>query len=626
MPRRLRPIVVHPPALREVTVLRIAEVTPNLRRVTFTGDQLGGFSPGEGAVVPPFVSSGFDDDINLIFPYPGETEPVLPHFVEGRWVAPPGRRPLGRHYTVRRHDPSTRELDVEFVRHGVGVAASWAWRARPGDVLHLGGPSSSQSLPEGFDWLLVAGDDTAVPAVARLLEELPDAARAQVFLEVARASDRQTLRDLPGVTVRWLVREDPGAPLLLDAVRSAGWWDGSAFAWVAGEQSVVRDLRRHLVDVRELPKDHIDFVGYWKRTAAVATTDDPSLPQALQAEEAEERVHQQSQLLPPLALRLAVELGIGELLVDGVDTAAALAARTGTVEWALRKFLRYLETIGILTSEADRYALTDSGEELTQDWMIEMLRPGGVAAQLEQGFRGLGEAVRTGQASLAAVTGRDFVDLRSDPDFERSFLDDRADGAEYLAAPLAAARALGGIDHLVVHSDIAGAVAAAVTGTHPLARITIVASAAQATWLADDLPRTLTGVDAGRVRVVEKSQADTIGPVDAVLLVDRLAQQTDLAAAQLLRRVADSVVPGGRVLVFEETLDVDDVDDHEAEIDLLNLTVHGSGFRSDAELEALVADAGLRTAEAEQCAWGMLRTLVPRARPHGTEYTCHSSA
>ncbi len=613
MPRRARSTTVHTAALREVRVLRIEDVTPGLRRVTLTGDQLGAFSPGEGEVIPEFASTGFDDDIRMIFAHPGQREPVLPYFQGGTWHAPKDPRPLGRYYTVRRWDPVTRELDVDFVKHGVGVAATWAYRAQPGDRVHFGGPSASQGLPEGFDWLLVAGDDTAAPAIARLLEELPDDARGQVFIEVADLAHRQPLRELPGVEVTWLSRAGAaaGGTLLLDAVQGASWWDGSVFAWVAGEQSAVRDIRRHLVQDRAVPKGDIDFVGYWKRTAAPALAEDPSLPDPEQEDDSFERFHHKSEILPPLAIRVAIELGLGELILAGVRTPAALAQRTGTVEWALRKFLRYLETIELVSSRDDEYTLTASGEELAEAWMIRVLHPGGVTARLEQGLFGLAESLRSGEASYASVTGRDIASLRSDAAFERELLDERSEGAEYLAGPLVAAAPLDGAAHVLIDSDIAGAVASLVAQAHPDTEVTILASAAHAAWLRDDLPATISDpTQAARVRVVEED-ADTSAAADVVLVVDRLADHPDAEAAALLRRHADRLAPGGRLLVSEDTLDLADVDDHDAEEDLLRLTVNGSGYRTDLEIDALIGRAGLKAIATERFGWrGLLRTLV----------------
>ncbi|MET0796790.1 MAG: siderophore-interacting protein [Rhodococcus sp. (in: high G+C Gram-positive bacteria)] len=177
MPRNTRPTTAYPVTLRELEVCRVADVTPGMRRVTLTGTQLETFTNADGHVEPAFTSTGFDDDIRLLFAYPGETDPVLPVMVDGSVTFAAGRRPLARAYTVRRYDPRTRELEVDFVVHGSGVATAWARGAGPGDRMHIAGPSVSQGLPEDCEHLLVVGDETALPAIARLLEGLPADAR-----------------------------------------------------------------------------------------------------------------------------------------------------------------------------------------------------------------------------------------------------------------------------------------------------------------------------------------------------------------------------------------------------------------------------------------------------------------
>lgn len=272
MPRNTRPTTAYPVTLRELEVCRVADVTPGMRRVTLTGTQLETFTNADGHVEPAFTSTGFDDDIRLLFAYPGETDPVLPVMVDGSVTFAAGRRPLARAYTVRRYDPRTRELEVDFVVHGSGVATAWARGAGPGDRMHIAGPSVSRGLPEDCEHLLVVGDETALPAIARLLEGLPADARGQVFVEIADSAHIQSVRELPGVSVTWLPREgaEPGTTsLLLDAVTAAEWCDERVFAWLAGEQATVRSLRRYLIRDRGIAKTDIDFTGYWKRGEAV---------------------------------------------------------------------------------------------------------------------------------------------------------------------------------------------------------------------------------------------------------------------------------------------------------------------------------------------------------------------
>lgn len=267
MPQSFRPKTEYPVALRELEVLRVTDVTPGMRRVTLTGAQLGAFTTPDGLRNVAFASTGFDDDIRLLFAYPGEREPVLPVIVDGRVTFAPGRRPLARAYTVRRYDRHAREIDVDFVLHGDGVATTWARIARPGDRIHVAGPSTSLNVPVGVDHLLVAGDETALPAIARLLEELPADTRAEVFIEIAEDAHRQPLHEPPTVSVTWLSRRGAAAgttSLLSDALCSANWPDDSVFAWLAGEQATIRSLRRRLVHERGIPKTSIEFAGYWK--------------------------------------------------------------------------------------------------------------------------------------------------------------------------------------------------------------------------------------------------------------------------------------------------------------------------------------------------------------------------
>jgi len=119
------------------------------------------------------------------------------------------------------------------VKHGLGTATTWAYRAQPGERIHIAGPSSSRSLPEGAERLLIAGDDTATPAIARFLEDLPADARGQVFLEVAEESHVYD----PNMEVTWLPRNGVSAEastFLADAVAAADWQRGQCFAWLAG--------------------------------------------------------------------------------------------------------------------------------------------------------------------------------------------------------------------------------------------------------------------------------------------------------------------------------------------------------------------------------------------------------
>lgn len=129
------------------------------------------------------------------------------------------------------------------------------------------------------DWHLIAGDETALPAIAAILEALPDGTRARVVVEVDGPDDQLPLRARPGVTVDWLHRVGRPAgttTLLADAVRAVDWLPGAVQAWVAAETGVARDVRRHLRE-RGVPPAATQACGYWRRGLDNAELDEIAL-------------------------------------------------------------------------------------------------------------------------------------------------------------------------------------------------------------------------------------------------------------------------------------------------------------------------------------------------------------
>ena len=156
--------------------------------------------------------------------------------------------------------------------HGDGPAATWAAEAAPGKFLGVGGPRGSFIVPNGFDWYLLAGDETALPAIGRRLEELPEGARALVVIEVADAGEEQRFATRTRLDARWLHRDgaEPGAALLTEAVAGLTLPPGEGYAWIAAEAAAAKALRRHLVEERGLRRDRVRASAYWRR-GAVAT-------------------------------------------------------------------------------------------------------------------------------------------------------------------------------------------------------------------------------------------------------------------------------------------------------------------------------------------------------------------
>lgn len=254
--RRVR----HETKRRMLQVRNVSRITPKMVRVVLGGDDLKGF-----------VSAAHDDHVKLFFPSPGEEKPVFPTQTPSGPVYPEGvPQPASRDYTPRRYDPAANTLTIDFVLHDAGPATAWAAQARPGHFLGVGGPRGSFIVPDDFDWYLFAGDETALPAIGRRLEELPTGARAVVIAEIADVGEEQKFETRARLEMHWLHRNgaEPGDPALLrKAVAALQLPPGDGYAWIAAEAAVAKSLRRLLVDERGLRKDRIKAAAYWKRGA-----------------------------------------------------------------------------------------------------------------------------------------------------------------------------------------------------------------------------------------------------------------------------------------------------------------------------------------------------------------------
>lgn len=253
-------------AYRTMRVRRVQALTPGMLRVTFTGDDLRDL-PG----APP------DGYIKLFFPLPGQQRPQLPppfsadnadatSWYRGYLAMSDDTRPPMRTYTVRAHRPEAAELDVDFVRHtDSGPAARWADQASPGEEVAFLGPHGLHAVPEGTSWQLLVGDESALPAIAAILAEVPDGAHASAYIEVADVAEEQDLACPGSVDVRWVHRGSAAhGTKLLEAVRAAEFPVGVPYAWLGGEAETVKLTRRHLVRDRDVPKRVITFTGYWR--------------------------------------------------------------------------------------------------------------------------------------------------------------------------------------------------------------------------------------------------------------------------------------------------------------------------------------------------------------------------
>ncbi|MEN3284792.1 MAG: hypothetical protein V7607_5932 [Solirubrobacteraceae bacterium] len=253
--------VRHAISFRLLEVVDREDLTPHLRRITLAGEDLA-----------DFASAAPDDHIKLFFAAEPDGPPIVPTLgARGVEFPPDQPRPASRDYTPRRFDADAGRLVVDFVLHGDGPAASWAAAAGPGSQIVQAGPRGSRVFSADFDWYLLAGDETALPAIARRLEELPPDARVIVVAEVADAAEELDLQSPAAVELTWLHRGDrePGTTSLLeDAVRELALPPGDGFAWAATEADTARSLRRHLREERGLPREWTRITGYWRRGVA----------------------------------------------------------------------------------------------------------------------------------------------------------------------------------------------------------------------------------------------------------------------------------------------------------------------------------------------------------------------
>jgi len=246
---------------RIATVHRTERLTPSMTRVVVGGDGLAGFEAGEHS----------DSYVKVVFVHPDTPRPLpqVDHRVDVdavRDALPPQHAPRMRSYTVRSFDADSLELTLDVVVHGdAGLAGPWAATARPGDEVLLMGPGGGYAPDPSATHHLLAGDASALPAIAVALERMAPHARGQVVVEVPGTEDQLPLAAPSGVEVSWVHQgaDRPGARLVA-SVRALPWPAGDVQAFVHGEAGAVRDLRRYLRLDRGLGLDRLSVSGYWR--------------------------------------------------------------------------------------------------------------------------------------------------------------------------------------------------------------------------------------------------------------------------------------------------------------------------------------------------------------------------
>jgi NADPH-dependent ferric siderophore reductase len=227
--RRVR----HELKLRELEIAAIDGLSPGFIAITFRGEALA-----------DFISQSFDDHVKLMFDGAGGEQ-------------------VRRDYTPRRFSREARELVIEFALHGSGAASDWARAAKVGDRLLVGGPRGSMIVPLELGWHLLVGDATALPAISRRLEQLPDGSRAFVLV-LADEADRRAFASRASVDVCWA---RSGEELLAALEGQALPAAETGFAWGGGEASLMAQVRRVLLE-KGVPREHMRVSAYWKQGVA----------------------------------------------------------------------------------------------------------------------------------------------------------------------------------------------------------------------------------------------------------------------------------------------------------------------------------------------------------------------
>ena len=225
---------------RTLTVGTAVKLTPNMLRINFISDDL-----------QDFVSLSADDHVKLFFPVEGGSDCM-------------------RDYTPRLFDIELGTLALDFALHEAGVATRWATAAKAGDKLDIGGPRGSAIILAGFDWYWLIGDETALPAIGRWLEEARAGVVATTFVVVESEADTQVISTNAAWTSVWMPRNNAGddAALLRTVLEMHEMPPGDGFVWIAAEASAARYLRDYVLEIRQHPREWTKAAGYWARGKA----------------------------------------------------------------------------------------------------------------------------------------------------------------------------------------------------------------------------------------------------------------------------------------------------------------------------------------------------------------------
>ncbi|MFC6714814.1 siderophore-interacting protein [Branchiibius cervicis] len=506
--------------------------------------------------VPPLRNEGFDDHLKVIVPDAGQAAAVPPRQVEGHldW----SMASAAKDYTPREWDPQTGRLTLDFVKHDGGLASTWSLTAKVGDPVHIAGPKNSALLPTDVEWLLVGGDETALPAIGRLLQEWPAGVGGQVFVEIADPAEEQDLPVPDGVTLTWLHRRGVAAghsSVLADAVMAMPWRDGEVYCWFAGEAMSLKPIRRYLKE-RGVPADCLEVSGYWRRTEESPET---------------ARLVRLLSLTPQIALRVAIREGVIARLEKAPTDPATLAADLGLNETAVRALARALVAEDVLAADESDPAVNAGG----------LLSLGPVGQVMTEEYAEVTDPrAQYLDLSVASVTAALHGQHGPRPEVPQDLLTQDAAWAT---------------PSLVQHHE----------WDYPVASVIGSAAPAVIAQLHSDVPN---------LPVATSGQPGRDGVIVACWWLEQFTDDEALAALQELEAQCRPV--GATVILAERLRDTDEqVHDHDAELDLQLLAAYGSGLRCAEEVESLVTAAGFAITTRQELGWDMRSWELTTGQP-----------
>jgi NADPH-dependent ferric siderophore reductase len=242
-----------PPAFRLVEVVAVESVNPFLVNVIFGGAELAGFDPGLPA-----------SSMRLLVPDPGE-DFVIPVWNGNEFLKADDSRPTIRTLTPLRFEADELELSAAIVLHGSSPLSDWARDVKVGDQVAIAGTGRGFAVPDGITKFLLAGDESAIPAIGVVLAELPQSVAVRVILEINDSQAKVELPEHTGADISWHVRSEGAAPgSAMHAAIVDDPPDRDHHVWAAGEASAVHRLRSYLFDDLGLERSNATVRGYWK--------------------------------------------------------------------------------------------------------------------------------------------------------------------------------------------------------------------------------------------------------------------------------------------------------------------------------------------------------------------------